>query len=346
MKKTLVIITLISFIFTAFKPEDLVLFQKPRNFPSPVYDFSKNPLTKEKADLGRALFYDNILSKNNTISCASCHSNYNAFAHTDHALSHGIHDSIGTRNAPALINLAWQKIFMWDGAVNHLDMQALAPIHNKIEMDERIENVVKKLQATTLYPAMFYKAYKDSIITGEHILKAMSAFMLTLVSANSKYDSVKNGYARFNAQEQSGHLLFSKHCNVCHKEPLFTNYHFDNNGLKPDPTLSDIGRMAVTKNKADSLKFKIPTLRNIEFTYPYMHDGRFKNLNEVINHYTSGILQSPTLSTHLQKPIQLTPNEKVDLIAFLLTLSDREFIFNAKHAYPRNIFFPQAKESK
>lgn len=346
MKKTLVIIGLISFIFTAFKPEDLALFQKPRKFPPPVYDFSKNPVTADKIALGRALFYDNILSKNNTISCASCHSNYNAFAHTDHALSHGIYDSIGTRNAPALINLAWQRIFMWDGAINHLDMQALAPMHNKIEMDERIENVVKKLQLTPLYPTLFYKAYHDSLITGEHILKAMSAFMLTLVSANSKYDSVKNGHARFNTQEQSGYLLFSKHCAVCHTEPLFTNYQFDNNGLKPDPTLNDMGRMAITKDKADSLKFKVPTLRNIEFTYPYMHDGRFKNLNEVINHYTSGILRSPTLSAHLQKPIALTSNEKVDLVAFLLTLSDREFIFNAKHAYPRNIFFPQAKESK
>lgn len=337
---------LLSLIFAAFRSVHYTTCTIPANFPQPVYDFSKNPLSSEKAELGRALFYDNILSKNNTISCASCHSNYNAFAHTDHALSHGIYDSIGTRNAPPLINLAWQPAFMWDGAINHLDMQALAPIQNKIEMDENISHIVKKLQASSIYPAMYYRAYHDSIITGEHTLKALSAFMLTLISAGSKYDSVQNGKAQFSVQEKSGYSIFSKHCAVCHTEPLFTNYTFQNNGLRTDPLINDKGRMGITKNPDDSLKFKVPTLRNIEYTFPYMHDGRFKRLSEVIRHYTGGIVAGPTLSTHLQTPILLSSNDQVDLISFLLTLSDKEFIFNSKHAFPRNILLPQAKETK
>ena len=343
MKKITVLLLLASCIITSFQSEYTSLFYKPTYFPNPTYNFSKNPLSDEKVLLGRALFYDNTLSKNNTISCASCHSNYNAFSHTDHALSHGIYDSIGKRNAPPLINLAWQPIFMWDGAINHLDMQALAPIHNTIEMDERIEHVVNKLQATTLYPKLYYNAYGDCMITGENTLKAISAFMLTLVSVQSKYDSMRLGKINYNHQEQNGYLLFQKNCSNCHTEPLFTNYTFENNGLKQDPNILDIGRMFITKNRNDSLKFKVPTLRNIEFTYPYMHDGRFKNLNEVLNHYINGVVKSPTLSIHLQNPIQLTSNEKVDLMAFLLTLSDRKFIFNPKHAYPRDIFLPERR---
>lgn len=336
MKKAIIFLLIISFLIAAFKSAPLFSFEIPNKFPPTTYNFANNPLSSEKIALGRFLFYDNILSKNNSISCASCHSNYAAFAHTDHALSHGIYDSIGTRNAPALMNLAWQKIFMWDGAINHLDMLALAPMHNKIEMDERIEQVVKKLQGSGTYPALFYKAYGDSLITGEHTLKALSAFMLTLVSARSKYDSVIMGLRDFSLQEKNGYALFKKNCNICHTEPLFSNFSFENNGLKIDSTLIDLGRMGVTKNRTDSLKFKVPTLRNIEFTYPYMHDGRFKTLNEVLNHYTSNLGSCPTCSQNLQRPIRLNSNEKVDLICFLLTLSDKEFIFNPKHAYPRN----------
>ena len=343
MKKNIIIVLIVTCIITAFQSEYSTLFYKPTYFPNPLYNFSKNRLSEEKVLLGRALFYDNILSKNNTISCASCHSNYNAFSHTDHALSHGIYDSIGRRNAPPLINLAWQPMFMWDGAINHLDMQALAPMHNKIEMDERIEHVVKKLQASPMYPKLYYDAYGDSIITGEHTLKSIAAFMLTLVSVQSKYDSMRLGKIKFNHQEKNGYLLFKKHCANCHTEPFFTNFSFENNGLKQDSSINDIGRMQITKNIQDSLKFKVPTLRNIEFTYPYMHDGRFKQLSEVMNHYTNGIIKSTTLSSHLQKPILLNSNEKVDLIAFLLTLSDKKFIFNPKHAFPRELFLPQRR---
>ena len=320
------------------------LFIIPPNWPAPHYDFSKNPLTAEKVMLGRALFYDPVLSRDSTISCASCHSPFTAFAHVDHALSHGMDNKIGNRNAPALMNLAWSGAFMWDGAINHLDMQPLAPISNKDEMNEEIGHVISKLQHSKIYPSLFYKAFGDSIITSEHQLKAISQFLLTVVSANSKYDSVMRSETTFTSQEKNGYKLFQENCSSCHKEPLFTTFQFENNGLSVDTTLLDLGRMKVTQRPDDSLKFKVPTLRNIEFTYPYMHDGRFKRLSEVLNHYSTGIQPSKTLSKQLLKPLALVSNDRVDIIAFLLTLTDKEFLFNPKYSYPKNIFLTPPQE--
>ncbi len=311
-------------------------FKYPSYFPKPQYDFSKNPLDSFKIALGRNLFYDPMLSADNTISCASCHSPYNSFSHTDHTLSHGINDQIGYRNAPALFNLAWQKIFMWDGSIDYLDSQPLTPINHPKEMGETTTNVVNKLNASIFYRSLFYQAYKDSLATAERMLKALSQFQLTLVSANSKYDLVKQRQASFSTQEENGYALFLKNCNTCHTEPLFTNYNFANNGLEVDTTLNDFGRWNVTKDSKDSLNFKIPSLRNLSFTYPYMHDGRFKKLGEVINHYTNGIKNQTYLAKELRKPIVLTSNEKMDLIAFLVTLNDKNFVFDQKHQYPIN----------
>lgn len=337
MKKLLIIIACIGFI--AFVAADN-LFQVPNNWPKPVYDFNQNPLSEGKILLGRVLFYDPLLSADNMVSCASCHSPFSAFTHIDHALSHGIHDSIGTRNSPALMNLAWQSSFMWDGAIAHLDMQPLAPISHPAEMGSSIAAVVNRLNDAHFYRKLFYNAYGDSVITGERTLKAISQFMVTIISANAKYDRVVAHKDTFTPQEASGYKLFRQHCASCHKEPLFTNGEFANNGLPLDSILRDYGRMRITSNPADSLKFKVPSLRNIEYSYPYMHDGRFKRLSAVINHYTSGIQMSPTLAPQLVKAIQLTSNEKVDIIAFLLTLSDKEFIFNPKFQYPKEIFQP------
>ncbi len=344
MKRKLLIFSFLCLAILAFRSVDEMQFEVPSNFPKPVYDFSKNPLAENKIQLGRALFYDPILSRNNMISCASCHSQFSAFTHVDHALSHGIEDKIGFRNSPTLMNLAWQTLLMRDGAINHLDVQALAPMSNPVEMDENITHVVCKLQASKLYPKLFYKAFGDSVITGEHTLKAISQFMLTLVSSNSKYDSVMRKQSVFTSQENNGYILFKKNCASCHTEPLFTNDDFRNNGLPVDTTLNDFGRYRVTKNPSDSLKFKVPTLRNIEFSYPYMHDGRFKKLSQVMNHYTNGIEKNKTLAPELQQPIVLTSNEKVDIIAFLLTLTDKSFLFNAKYYYPKEIFSQTAKD--
>ena len=322
--------------------KDNHFFNPPDYFPKPVYNFEQPPLDSNKIELGRILFYDPILSKDNTISCASCHSPFNAFAHTDHDLSHGIFDSIGNRNAPALFNLAWQKTFMWDGAINHLDMQALAPISHPSEMGSNINEVIKKLNESKAYKKLFLNAFQDSTISTSKILKALSQFQLTLVSSNTKYDKVKMGKETFTEQEKNGYQLYKNNCASCHSEPFFSNYNFENNGLPIDPTLNDMGRYVITENENDKRKFKVPSLRNLSFTYPYMHDGRFMTLQEVINHYTSGIEYSETLSLQFNKSIELSSNEKVDLISFLLTLNDKDFVFNKKHQFKK--IADQAKE--
>ena len=325
----------------SFHSTEFINLNYPDYFPNPIYNFSANTLSKSKIELGRALFYDPILSADNTISCATCHSPFNAFSHTDHALSHGINDAIGDRNAPALFNLAWQGLFMWDGAANHLDVQALAPISHPKEMGESISHVIYKLQHSTLYPTLFKNAFGDSSISGEKTLKAMAQFQLTLTSSNSKYDGVKKGDYHFTKQEQAGYALFKNNCNSCHAEPLFSTYEFASNGLKIDSTLNDYGRWQVTKNKKDSLLFKIPSLRNLSYSYPYMHDGRFKKLYEVVNHYTNSSLnKTPLISSELANPITLSPNQKTDLIAFLLTLNDSAFIYNQENKFPKNILLP------
>jgi cytochrome c peroxidase len=339
-KANILFLLVLAVAFCAYKAPDVSWFQVPKGWPQPAYDFKANPLTKEKVALGRALFHDPILSRDNTISCSSCHLPNTAFTHVDHDLSHGIDGRIGTRNSPALINLAWGKSFMWDGAVNHIEVQALAPIENHLEMDETIANVAKKLQAKPAYTAMFKQAYGDSLVTGERTLKAMAQFMLTLVSADSKYDKVQRGEATFNEWEAKGYTLFRANCASCHKEPLFTNEAFENNGLAVDTTLSDYGRYKITLRATDSLKFKVPTLRNVEVSYPYMHDGRFKNLQMVLFHYTNGIQRSATLANQLKNGITLGEDDKRCLIAFLKTLTDEAFLHNPSFQPPTQIANP------
>lgn len=322
-------------MLTAFVWVEETAFKIPDNWPKPKYDFTKNPLSENKIELGRILFYDPILSKDSSISCSSCHLQYTAFTHMDHALSHGIGDSMGTRNAPALMNLAWHSNFMWDGAINHLDVQSLAPISHPDEMGENIVSVVYKLNRNKKYRHLFAASYHLSSITGEQVLKSISQFMLTLVSSHSKYDSVMRKQSLFTNQEKNGYALFQKNCSSCHTEPLFSNFQFVNNGLALDPDLRDYGRMKISGDAKDSLKFKIPSLRNIEFSSPYMHDGRFKTLNQVLNHYTKGIQKNNTLAKELETPIILSANEKVDLIAFLITLTDRQFLFNPAYGFPK-----------
>lgn len=339
MKRVRVLLLLVAFVVLTAGLTAPSLFRIPPGFPDPVYLLNENPLSEAKVLLGRALFYDPLLSRDSTISCESCHSPYTAFAHTDHARSHGIDNRVGIRNAPALFNLAWQPEFMWDGAINHLDVQALAPIAHHDEMDNTLDEVLKRLRRSPLYPELFRAVYGDTVISGQRFLKAISAFMLTLVSADARYDRMKRGELMFTEQEANGYRLFQEHCNACHREPLFTNYAYANNGLLPDTAAPDAGRYRITRVASDSLQFKVPSLRNLEYSYPYMHDGRFKTLSEVIRHYTNGIQIKPTLSPELRKPIVLRPEEKVDLQAFLLTLSDSAFVFDPSHAFPRQLFF-------
>jgi len=316
---------------------DGIAFVVPEGWPQPAYDFSKNPLAETGFQLGRRLFYDPLLSRDTTISCASCHLQATGFTHVDHALSHGIDGRVGKRNSPVLMNLAWSRAFMWDGGVHHLDMQPLSPITSPEEMDETMEHVVGKLNGSPKYRTLFQAAFGDSVATGQRTLLALSQFVLMLNSSNSKYDRYirKEPGSDFTVQELNGLAIFRKHCASCHTEPLFTNGGFANNGLSVDTGLLDVGRMKITRKRVDSLCFKVPTLRNIQFSYPYMHDGRFKKLLEVVNHYTGGIQTNSTLDARLQTPMVLTHEEKIDLVSFLLTLTDREFLFDPRFGFPR-----------
>ena len=315
-------------------------FVQPEGWTTPPYDFTKNRQTEAGFKLGRKLFYDPILSRDSSTSCASCHLQATGFTHVDHDVSHGIEGRKGTRNSMTLMNLAWNTSFHWDGGVNNLEVQAINPITHPAEMDNSLENALKSLNKSVSYKTYFFKAFGDSVVTSQKLLKALAQFTVSLQSFNSKYDKYMRQEAggEMTAQELNGLKLFRANCASCHKEPLFTDYSFQNNGLPPDTFYKDLGRYGITRNPGDSFKFKVPTLRNIEFTFPYMHDGRFKKLKEVINHYTGentegGIKNATTLAKALQKPIKLMPNEKKDLIAFLLTLTDKDFLYDARFRY-------------
>lgn len=316
-------------------------FKKPDNFPQPVYDFSKNPVTKDGFELGRKLFYDPRLSRDNTIGCGTCHIQSAAFTHHGHDVSHGIEDRLGTRNSPPIMNLAWSKFFFWDGGVFHLELQPLVPITAHAEMDEKMSNVIAKLKAHPDYPGLFEKAFGNNQITSAKVMKALSQFMLMCVSSNSKYDKVmrKEG-EQFTEEELKGYKLFQQKCSGCHAEPLFTDQTFRNNGLAPGRN-DDRGRFTITLDSADAYKFKVPTLRNIEFTAPYMHDGRFYGLDQVLEHYRSKVQETPNLDPLMKKNgkrgIPLTDEEKKSIIAFLKTLSDHEFVKNPLLAEQENL---------
>lgn len=305
----------------------------PDHFPEPVFDFKQNKLTEEKIALGRELFYDPALSNDGTISCASCHSPYNAFAHTDHSLSHGIGDSIGRRNAPALFNLAWKDYFMWDGRIDDLDKQALAPLTHPREMAMDLNRLSAKISNDNRYRALFRLAFGDDRISAERIAQALAGFELTLISANSKYDAVRQGKAAFTDQEQRGYEIYDKTCSLCHVEPLFTNNQLMNIALPENPQLNDKGMYEDTKDPEDIGYFMTPSLRNLSYTFPYMHDGRYKKLGEVIDYYKSVALKD-SVDRRLTFLWQLSDNEEVDLISFLRTLNDSSFVFNKLHHYP------------
>jgi cytochrome c peroxidase len=316
-------------------PVDNVKEIIPQGWPTPFYNFSNNPITPEKFILGRSLFYETMLSSDNTISCGSCHQQFVAFANADHDLSHGVNGLLGLRNSPALQNLNWNTSFMHDGGVNHIEVLPAAPITNPVEMNESIINVVNKLSQSGKYRELFKKAYGDESVDSKKMFKAIAVFMGTMYSYNSKYDKVKRGEDSFTTSEQSGYNIFIQKCASCHKEPLFSDFEFRNNGLMPSTALRDSGRAHITQDLSDLYKFKTPTLRNIEKTAPYMHDGRMTSLNQVLEHYNSGIVSSPTLDPVLQSgSIALSLQEKTDLLAFLRTLTDETFLTDKRFADP------------
>ena len=293
-------------------------------------------INEEEIQLGRLLFYDPILSEDSSVSCASCHLQQTGFTHIDHAVSHGIYGRKGTRNAPALQNLAWNKTFHWDGGVTSLSGQAINPITHPAEMNFDLKGLILRLNRSEKHVALAYKAYKIKTFTTSLLLKALSQFTVSLVSCHSKYDAMKAGKISFSDQEEKGYQLFQKKCASCHTEPLFMKNEFASNGLQIDPEYNDLGRYTITHKNSDSLKFKIPSLRNCEVTFPYMHDGRFKKLKDVINYYSDN---STNKNNHLDQRLKidlfLKKDEKKDLLAFLYTLTDRTFLVNKNYSFPK-----------
>lgn len=332
----LFILTIISCDPDPPKPEPEKAFPgfiSPAHFPAPTYHFETNPVTDAGFYLGKKLFYDPILSVNNTVSCGSCHLPSNAFAQSGHNISHGVEDRLGRRNTPALQHLAWMPSFFHDGGVVDLDLQPLQPIAAHEEMDQDITLIPSLLSAKPEYKELFRQAFGTEDITNLKMLKALSQFMLMCISSNSKYDSVAMGTASYTTIEQDGYLVFKSKCENCHSEPLFTDFSFRNNGIPPT-AIDDKGRYEITASDDDRYKFKVPSLRNLQYTFPYMHDGRMNTLDEVLDHYTNHIPDPfGTLDESLRKDpgtpaISLSDEERSSLLAFLNTLNDRKFVLD------------------
>lgn len=310
-------------------------FHVPAGWPTPTYDFAANPVTAAGFALGRRLFYDPQLSRDGSVSCGSCHQQFAAFAHFDHPVSHGIGNQNGTRNAPGLFNLAWQPALMWDGAVHNLELQPLAPITNAVEMDETLEHVLDKLRADPAYPPLFAAAFGSPEIDSQRLLRAMTQFIGTLISDHSRYDRYVTGDSQaLSAEQQAGLASFRSHCASCHAEPLFTDASYRDNGLDDVP--KDAGRARATGLERDRGRFRVPSLRNVALTPPYMHDGRYDTLEQVLAHYAHGIHASPGLDPALATGLPpLSNDEQRAILAFLQALSDEDFVRDPRFAEAR-----------
>ncbi len=312
----------------------------PKGWPKPPTDiFAKNKLTEEGFQLGKKLFYDPRLSSDKEVSCASCHQPFAGFATFDHDLSHGVLNTFTTRNAPGLMNLAWMTAYHWDGGINHIEVQPLSPLTAPNEMGSSLDSVIKFLRADIAYKRMFKKAFGDANITSQRMLKALAQFTGSLVTANSKYDRVMNGIDTFTRFEANGYKHFKAHCASCHKEPLFTDNSFRNNG-RPMNRFNDNGRMMITGSAEDSLKFKVPSLRNVQYSYPYMHDGGIFSVPQVVDHYMKVTASQPKgLDSNLRTPIRLTPLQKNELTYFLYTLTDTSFTKSKRFGPDGPVYF-------
>ncbi len=326
------------------EPTPYVL-QIPDHFPDMMIP-ADNPMTVEGVELGRILFYEKKLSLDNSISCASCHASAAGFSDPNQ-FSFGVNNAQGTRNSMALVNLGWQQFFFWDGRKGTLEDQILEPIPNPVEMHQSWPDALAKLKKDVRYRNRFFQAFGTSEFDSTHVAKAIAQFLRTMISANSKFDVMykfENGMP-LNSQENviknsvtpeewAGYDLFKSlngaDCFHCHNGPLMQVQKFSNNGL--DAVFTDLGRGGVTGNANDNGKFKVPTLRNIALTAPYMHDGRFATLDEVIEHYSTGVHVSSTIDPLMefanQGGVQLDAQQKQLLKAFLLTLTDTLFVTN------------------
>jgi cytochrome c peroxidase len=307
-------------------------FNVPSNFPPLAYNMADNPLTLKGFELGKKIFYDGRLASDGTVACGFCHIQEDAFTHHGHTFSHGVGDGVGTRNAPPIQNMAFQTQFFWDGAANHIEMLSMAPISNELEMNGDINAIISMMKNDAEYQKLFKQAFPQGAINSEYMLKALAQFMTLLTSSNSKFDKYRRNEVGGNLSqdEVDGYAIFNQKCASCHATDLFTDNSFRNNGLPINPQINDFGRYRVTENSSDKYKFKVPSLRNIEKTAPYMHDGRFYTLEAVLNHYDSGVTNTTNLDSSLNNNgvlgIPLSSIEKTKLIAFLKTLTDNQYL--------------------
>lgn len=353
---TLLLIGSLILGFVACDPEDEIIPKDDTPYileygdlPEPTLP-TDNPLTVQGVHLGKMLFYEPMLSKDGTQSCASCHRQLDGFSDTA-KFSIGVENLPGKRQAMSVFNMAWHtNDFFWDGRATLLRDQSLMPIQDPLEMNETLENVIEKLSNEKEYRDQFSRAFGSPNITAEKMSLAMEQFMLSIVSYNSKYDRYLAGEVQLTDSEERGRVLFfaeynpffpdqsGADCAHCHSGRAFTNNQYMNNGLDTDADMTDIGREEVTQDVNDKGKFKVTTLRNIEVTPPYMHDGRFQTLEEVIEHYNSGIKTSstvdPTVLNTQSSGLMLTAQDKQDLLNFLKTLTDDTFLNNSEYASP------------
>lgn len=304
----------------------------PANFPDLAYNVNNNPPTKYGFELGRKLFYDGRLASDGVVSCGFCHIQQDAFTHHGHSVSHGVNDAVGKRNTPPIQNLAFQTTFMWDGASDHLDLQPIIPFTSPIEMNGNFDTALNMMRNDPEYKRLYELAFTDKQINSENMLKALGQFMAMAVSSNSQFDKYRRNESggSMTQDELDGYALFNQKCASCHATDIFTDNSFRNNGLPINPQVDDIGRYRVTELEQDRYKFKVPSLRNIEKTAPYMHDGRFYTLEAVLNHYSNGVTNTQNLDTSLNNNgtlgIPLSTTEKAKIIAFLKTLTDNQFL--------------------
>ena len=308
--------------------------QVPAGFPQPVYRYTDNPISEEGIELGRRLFYDGRLSVDSNHPCSSCHQQIGAFGTYQHDRSHGVHMSHTLRNAPPLFNLAWASSYHWDGQYTSLVDESANPINGQLEMGENFNSVIRKISDDPMYKKMFREVFHTLVIKPIHIQKALAQFTGSIISANSRYDKYKRGEVSFTTAETNGYQVFQAHCETCHTEPLFTDYSYRNIGLPILDFLSDFGRMRITGNAADSLKFRVPTLRNVNITANFMHDGRFGTLSQVVEHYRHGVQAGPTLDPAVAGGITMTDAQASDLVLFLRTLTDSTILTNTNWGPP------------
>lgn len=311
-----------------------------------------NPLTEAKVQLGRMLFYETKLSLDNSMSCATCHRQEHAFTDTNR-FSLGVHGLPGKRQAMSVFNMAWNTNgFFWDGRAPLLRNQALMPIEDSLEMAETLDNVVAKLTADGKYRDQFKRAFDDEPISATTISLALEQFMFSIVSVESKYDRYLRGEVELTDNEERGRQLYfaeynpffpdesGADCAHCHSPKNFENDEYMNNGLDAEADIDDFGLELTTGLQSDRGKMKVTSLRNIELTAPYMHDGRFETLEEVVEHYNSGIQSSSTLDITLantqQTGLMLTEQDKADLVAFLKTFTDEVMLTKEEYANPFN----------